>query len=304
MSLSLPSARYWACLALLLLLGAALFSAVEVVQPGEVVVARRFGAVESRPWGPGMHVSLPFGLVRRDRVRPSEVRTLTLGALPPAGAPPAEPGSSEMLTSDFNMVTIQADVQYRVADPAAFVLTSGDREGLLARTAAASLAEAAAGVPIDEVLKTGRADVARTAQDTLSALAARLGMGVEIVSVAIRDVHPPAEVADDFRDVQTAESQREQRRYEARRRVSEFAAVTRSKAREVIDTARGRASQAVGRARGDAERFLALLPAVESDGPLVRLQLFGDAMRRLLPGLRRKLIVNTDEVDLSVIGTE
>jgi hypothetical protein len=72
----------------------------------------------------------------------------------------------------------------------------------------------------------------------------------------------------------------------------------------VIDTARGRASQAVGRARGDAERFLALLPAVESDGPLVRLQLFGDAMRRLLPGLRRKLIVNTDEVDLSVIGTE
>src|SRR5439155_535705 len=90
------------------------------VAPGEVVVVRRLGRVVPAPWMPGPHLGWPLGLDRRMRVRTDEVRRLEVG-LAAAPGPDDEPGAGEFLTGDLNLLRARGVVQYRVADPVAFV---------------------------------------------------------------------------------------------------------------------------------------------------------------------------------------
>lgn len=280
-----------------------LMVSVEVVQPGEVVVVRRLGAVERAPLGPGIHLTWPLGLSRRDRVRTGEVRRLTLGA--EAAGAVAAPGMIEALTRDLNVVILEADVQYRVSDPVAYVVCAVDREGVLQRAAEGCFAEVVGGESIDGALKEGRAAVALRTEAMLQRLVDQVGLGVEIVGVSVVAVRPPAEVAEAFRGVQAAESGRAQKRFDANRRVTEIRAEARARAIELTARAQAQGEQRVARARGEAERFHALLAQAEGNLALVRQRLFADAMKRLLPGLHKKVIVGPEEgVDLSVMGRE
>jgi membrane protease subunit HflK len=49
------------------------------VQPDEQVVVRRFGKPVGIPREPGAHFGLPWGLDRIDRVKPREVKRVTIG---------------------------------------------------------------------------------------------------------------------------------------------------------------------------------------------------------------------------------
>src|SRR5205085_4751418 len=91
------------------------------VASGEVVVVRRLGRVLPMPWMPGPHLGLPLGLDQRLRVRTDLVRRLEVGlAAAPGGDD--EPAAGEFLTGDLNLLRARGVVQYRVADPVAFVL--------------------------------------------------------------------------------------------------------------------------------------------------------------------------------------
>jgi membrane protease subunit HflK len=146
--------------------------------------------------------------------------------------------------------------------------------------------------------------VARDAESSLREAVERLGLGVDIVGISVREVRPPEEVSGEFREVQAAESHRDQRRFEAIRRASEIAAAAKAKARDLTARAEAQAGRTVQRARGEADRFLALLPRTEDEAVLGRQQLFADAMARLLPALRRKVVVGAEGVDLTVIGND
>src|SRR4051794_33141706 len=131
------------------------FTGWVVVRPGEQIVVRRFGRVVAPPWGPGFHWGLPAGLDRLDRVRTDEVRRLNVGPADPLEAGSEESGG-EFFTGDLNLVRIQAIVQYRVADPIAYVVQGDAVEGLLRRNAEASLSACLARQGIDAVLRAGR----------------------------------------------------------------------------------------------------------------------------------------------------
>ena len=51
------------------------------VQPDEQVVVRRFGRVWGAVQEPGPHFGLPWGMDRIDRLKPREVKRVTIGPL-------------------------------------------------------------------------------------------------------------------------------------------------------------------------------------------------------------------------------
>ena len=71
----------------LLLLRGYLATGLTIVQPDEVGVVRRFGAVLAEPWEPGLHWGLPWGIDRVDRLKVNQTRTLSRGRPGPAEAP-------------------------------------------------------------------------------------------------------------------------------------------------------------------------------------------------------------------------
>jgi membrane protease subunit HflK len=273
-------------------------SGLQIVAPGEVGVVRRLGRVQPTSWSPGLHLGWPRGLDRVTRVRVDEVRRLTVG-LDDADA---ASGTGEYLTGDLNLIRAQAIVQYRVADPAAFVTRAEAVEPILTRMAEASLARALASQTIDFTLKDGRTAAATSARAFLEQEARSARLGIAVLGVSLTDARPPAEVAADFAAAQSARSEHDRRVNEAR----SYAVTSRTKAdaeaTRQLEAAHARADRAIALARSKAGRFLTLLAETEKARALTVRRIYLDALRELLPRVRRKLVLGADEVlDLSIL---
>lgn len=285
-----------------LLLAVLLASSWTTVSPGEVVVVRRLGRVLPEPWAPGSHWGWPLGLDRKIRLRLDEVRRLEFGRIEPAG-PRDEPGEGEYLTGDRNLLRARGVVQYRVSDPVAYTLQTEDVERLLARATEASLARALASRGVDAPLRSGRLEVALDVQRELARSVEALGLGVSILGVNLTDARPPVEVEPAFVEAQAAQSERDRRIDEARALLGIIRPAALAAAEGSTDEARAQADRAVAMARGQAERFLALLAEADRSRLLTVRRLYRDALRDLLPKVRRKVLLTPDEpVDLGLFG--
>ena len=274
-----------------------------VVAPGELAVVRRFGRLTARPWGPGLHMGAPRGIDRLTRVRTDEVRRLRVGLATTLDARD-DPGAGEFLTGDLNLLRAEATVQYRVDDPAAFTLRTGDVEPILHRLAEASLSRALARQGIDATLRDGRVTAARQTASALDLAARRYGLGVEVLGVSLTDARPPTEVAADFAAAQSALSDHDRRVNEAHTYAAKAAVESKAVAQARIERAKGQADRKLTLARSRAGRFLALLAEAAKDRRRTVRRLYLEALRDLWPRVGRKLVLTPDEpVDLSVIGS-
>jgi membrane protease subunit HflK len=284
------------------LLAIVLATGAVVVAPGEVAVVRRLGRALPRPWAPGLHWGLPIGMDRITRVRTDEVRRVEIGLAGVAG-PEDEPGAGEYLTGDLNLLRARGIVQYRVADPAAFALRAAEVEPLLARLTESSLARALARHGIDGVLRHGRAEVVRDVETDLTRAVGRLGIGLAILGVSLTDARPPTEVAPDFAAAQAARSEHDRRLNEAKTYEATILPAANAQALARVERARARAERAVAMARSGSSRFLALLGEADRSRRLTVRRLYHDALRDLLPRVRRKLVLTPEEpIDLSILG--
>jgi Cu+-exporting ATPase len=155
------------------------------VEPGEVGVVRRFGAVVA-DLGPGLHVRAPWPVETVTRVRTAEVRTVEVGfrrvrpearspVLPAAGDRLRRPAGdaltwasshgedigkvtdeSVMITGDGDLVEVLATVRYHVADPRRFLFGPADPDALVRSAAESVLREMVAGGRFLDLLTTRR----------------------------------------------------------------------------------------------------------------------------------------------------
>jgi membrane protease subunit HflK len=272
------------------------------VAPGEMAVVRRMGRVLPESYTPGLHLGLPLGLDRVERVETGRVRRIEVGLAETPG-PDDEPGAGEYLTGDLNLIRARAVIQYRVADPVKFVLAAADRAAALDRLAESCLARALARRDVDGALRDGRAAVAADVQAELDRAARRYGLGLAILGVSLTDARPPAEVQPDFAAAQSARSDRDRKRVEAEAQAESVLIAARAKARGVEEAARASADRTVALARGRAERFVALLAEAGRSRRLTARRLYLDALRDGLARARRKVLLTPDEpIDLSVFG--
>jgi membrane protease subunit HflK len=268
------------------------------VAPGEVAVVQRLGRFLRRPWGPGPHLGWPAGfdrvaLIETDRVRRIEVGTGD------------EPGAGEYLTGDRNLVRARAIVQYRVADPLAFARQGEVIDSILQRHADAALGRALARSPIDESIGAGRVRIAQEAASVLARDGAALGLGVAVLGVSLTDVRPPLEVEPDFAAAQNARTGRAQRLNEAKAEAARTRIAAEAEAGRRLDHARAQAERAVTLSGAQAQRFHGLLDEARRSRRLTVQRLYLDALRDLLPRIRRKVLLTPDEpLDFSLYGAE
>jgi membrane protease subunit HflK len=290
-------------LAAAIVLGGLLYLAtgVTVVQQDELGVVRRFGAVLQDPasgkyvtWEPGLHWGLPWGIDRVERIKTGQTRTLTVGARDPQSAPLASapnPETDDFLTGDLNLVTAQAIVQYRVLDPVAFLFASRSLEATLAAVAEGALTRALAGRSIDDVLTTGRAEVADRMLRAIQERSDLQGLGISIRAVRLGRVAPPVPVAPAFADAARARSDRRQAVTRAEEYLDRAQADARGQAREIADRAAGQFDRSVHGAKGEADRFTRVLAESRKDLGATRRRLYLEALSELLPRFTRKVVV-------------
>jgi membrane protease subunit HflK len=127
-----------------------------------------------------------------------------------------------------------------------------------------------------------RAEIARQLKESLQQEVDSLGLGLQIVFVGLKDVHPPVEVAPAYQAVVSAQ--------EGKERTIDLARASRVKALPEAQAQANRIrveqeasyQQRVAAAQGEAARFSAIVQADRENSAVFRFRLKLDAIEQVL----------------------
>lgn len=284
-----PGRRWrWVVVAALLLVAGYLGSGLYVVDTDEQAVVRRFGAIAARV-GPGMHYRLPWPIDQVDVVRTTSVMKAGVGFELPESAQTSVVGM-ELLTGDTNILNVGLVLQYVIRDPTGFLFRTEDPEALIRGLAETVLTETVIGMPVDDVLTTGRLAIEEAVKTETQAMLDRYRNGVQITSSNIMTITLDESVAEAFQEVTDAMADREKSRNEARIYTNNLVPKARGEAHAVVRKAEAFKQQRIAAALGSSERFLALLEEYEKAPEITRSRLYLEAMERILPEVQMYVI--------------
>lgn len=275
---------------LIVILGLWAASGIFIVAPDERGIVLRFGHFvrEVEP-GPNYHLPWPIEQVVRPsvtQIRKEEFGFRTVSAGPPTRYQDVDP-EALMLTGDENIVKLQFIVQYRIKpEPGgarAFLFNLRNGQKSLRDAAEAAMREVIGRTQIDDALTEGRQQVEENAQVVLQQILDRYDAGIEVVTVKLQDVDPPDQVSDTFKDVISAQQDRERMINEALGYANDVVPKARGQAAQLLNEAEGYREAKVRDATGQAERFIALQRAYAGAPDVTRSRLYLETMETILP---------------------
>ena len=297
-----------AVLALLAALIVYALSGFYFVQPDERGVVRWFGRVPEglrKPphgVGPGLHYAPPWPVCQVDVPKTTVLRRVFVGMTPEqrgaimrgdVNAMRASP-SSDVFTSDVNILKVTMAVQYKLLNPVAYLFATEDPDELIRVTVQSVLIEELAKLPVDQALTAAKSklenDTRQRAQRLLDE--GSYGCGVQLVATNLESIEPPRAVVNAFKDVVSAKKDGERAVDKAKAEANRILPRARGDAAQVLEESRAYYQTRVSRALGETDRFLNLLaeyrlaPGVTADR--LRLQTFEKALARV-----RKVILDT-----------
>ena len=214
--------------------------------PGERAFVERFGTPTSKvPYEPGLHYCWPWPIDRVVKVDVSRVQTFYMGSAVEADGQPIlwtnrhYKEEFRFLTGDEQFLTTYLAVHFRVRDPYKYLYGCSDPLSLLGNTCLARMRGLAGGNTFFDCITTKRTVLQEDVRAHLDRVVD--GVGLEVVAVAIRDMHPPTDVAGSFEAVISAMEQKE-------------ALVNRAEVSAVEEVQRARADAADTQARAEAQK--------------------------------------------------
>jgi modulator of FtsH protease HflK len=270
-------------------------SGIYVVQPNEEAVITTFGAYTGNK-GPGLSYHLPFPIQQVVKVPVTTLQQTNVGGAT-SGASPEE---SLMLTGDENIVDLSFTVAWRVADADRFVFTIRDPDASVKAAAESAMREIVGRTPLEEIISTGRGRAQQQALDLMQRTLDQWGAGVRVVEVQIRRADPPREVVDAFRDVQSAQQDRERAENEANAYRNRVVNEAKGDAARIIQAAEGYRQTAVAEAEGEAARFNQVVTEYRRAPGVTRDRLYIETMQRVLES-SNKVVIDADGATAPII---
>jgi len=273
-----------------------LFSCYTTIPADSVGVRTRLGKF-SDILPPGLRFRMPFGIDRIQIVAVQRQMKMEFG-FGTDSSTFREQSSDEqeeeaaMVTGDLNMATVEWVVQFRIEEPKNWIFHV-EEPGLTLRDASESaMREVIGDRTVDEVLTVGRQEIEDQSLLRLKDLADRYGLGVTIMQVQLKDVHPPGPVQASFNGVNQAQQEREQQINLASGEYNKAVPRARGEAARKISEAEGYALRRVNEAQGDAEKFNSVMQEYAKAPEVTRERLYFETMGEVLPQFQRKVILD------------
>jgi membrane protease subunit HflK len=267
----------WAALAAAVLAVTYLSTGLFAVGTDEQAVVRRFGRIVARV-GPGMHYRLPWPIDRVDVVKTTTVMKAGVGFALPDAEGEAVTGM-EALTGDTNIISLAVVLQYVIGSPADFLFQTEDPQTLIGSVAETVLTELVVGMPVDEVLTTGRLAIQEQVKVRTQEVLDRYQSGVQLTSASIMAIVLDRSVAQAFQDVASAIAD-----------ANNLLPKARGEAHSLVLAAQSYRQQRVAEASGDASRFLSLLAEYQKAPEVTRGRLYLEAMEKILPKVKKYVV--------------
>lgn len=275
-------------------------TAIYTVQAEMQGIVLRFGKYHSTV-EPGLRFKLPFGI---DRVYLVPVRRQlkqefgfgTPGATNPGQFTNKDEQELEknMVTGDLNAASVEWIIQYRVADPKAYLFHFRSPDATLRDISESVMREVVGDRTVDEVITVGRQEIEHEALAKLQALVRRYDLGISLDQVQLKNVNPPPPVQASFNEVNQSQQEREKSINVAEGEYNKFVPSARGQAEQKIRAAEGYAIKRINEAEGDATRFSALFGEYLKAPAVTKQRLYLETAAKTIPNLGRKIILDED----------
>lgn len=286
-------------------LAAYLLTGFYTVQPNERAVVRRCGRALEQVRLPGPHFGLPYGIDRVTRVKVFESKRVAVGMslAERSFGRRVDARQAERLTGDRNLILISAVVQYRIADPKAYLFNVGDVPALVGDTASVALASIISSMNVDDVLTVERITIQQEVMQATQIALKEYGAGVEVTAVSLEDVRAPDAVAQAFREVTAAREDSQRKVNEAQGYANRLIPQARGEAKRVRLETEGYGDDVIKTAQGDAERFKKMAAQLSDHRRLTMTRLILETLERVLPRVKKIVLDDhaTGAVDLGII---
>ena len=235
-------------------------------------VVLRFGKFDRiMPPGPNFKLPRPFESVTKVDV--TQLRSIT--------------DQVRMLTADENIVQIEFNVQFMVADPKAYLFGTRDPEPTLKQAAESALRDVIGSSLMDSVLTGERAALAADAKGRLQDTLDSYNTGLQVTVFNMQNARPPSEVREAFDDAISAREDRERIESEAEAYASKVVPEARGEAARIRTEAEGYKAASIARSEGDTRRFSLLADEYSKAPEVTRQRLYLETMQDVLSRNRK-----------------
>lgn len=239
------------------------------------------------PWPLVTYVPLPVTLENTEEIgvgnapRTSEFRS--------TGDPNASNGL--MLTGDENIVDIDFEVVWNISNPQEYLFNLAEPQETIRAVSESAMREVVARSELRPILSRDRGAISQEVEELIQTTLNSYNSGVNIVRVNFDKADPPEPVKDAFRDVQSAEQDRDTLEKRAEAYANERLATARGEAAKIKQDAEGYAARVVNEAKGEAARFTAVYDEYRQAPEVTRKRLFIETQERVL-GAVDKIIID------------
>lgn len=258
-----------------------------VVDQSETGVVLRLGRF-NREVSAGLHWKLPLGIDTSMVVPTQVVQKMEFGYRTES------PGlntrysagdfsrESTMLTGDLNIVTVEWEVQYRIADARAWLFNFEEPLTTIQDISQSVMNRLVGDRAIIDVLGIDRVNIETEAQREMNRYFTDLNLGVTVALVQTQNILPPrGAVQTAFEDVNAAIQDMNRSINEGREAINREIPRARGEAEQIVEIARGYAAERVNRARGDVARFSAVLVEFNRNPAVTRARLYYEALEEV-----------------------
>jgi membrane protease subunit HflK len=273
-----------------------------IVSADEQAVVTRFGRIVEERVLPGPHFTWPWPVARVYKLKVRQMQRSVIGGEPAdtiLGR--VEPLRSQFLTGDQNIINVRTVAQYSIATPADYLFRFDDVAAAVSSAVEAELGRQIAERTVDEVLTTEKVAIQETVRQRAQALIDTYGLGVVLSTVNIEQVAAPPEAADAFRDVASARADAARIVNEAEGYANDIVPRARGEGQQLLASAEGYRQRKTNEALGDAARFTQLVQEYSKNPEVTRSRLYLEAMEQVLPRLKKTILDEQGNMDLTII---
>ena len=198
--------------------------------------------------------------------------------------------SGLMLTKDENVLKVEMDVQYRVAEPQKYLFSVTNADDSLRQATDSALRAVIGDSTMDEALTTGRQVIRANTQEAIDSIIQRYDMGLLVVDVNFQSARPPEAVKDAFDDAIAAREDEERFVREAEAYSNDILPKATGRAERLKKEAEGYSERVINGALGEVAQFEKLLPEYLAAQEVTRNRLYLETMERVYSNTSKVMV--------------
>lgn len=233
---------------------------------------------------PGLNFA-PWPFISADVIPVTPERTEDIG-LGTSG----QGDSGLMLTGDENIVDIDFQVVWNVSDATKYLFNLRDPQLTINAVAESSMREIIAQSQLAPILNRDRGVIAERLKNLIQTTLDSYDSGLNVVRVNFNRADPPREVIEAFKNVQSAEQERDRLQKEADAYANTVVAGARGQSAQFLEEAEAYRAQVVNQAEGEASRFSAVLGEYQKAPEVTRKRLYLETMEEVLGRVDKVII--------------